>query len=120
MPSVLGVSVDYLDGLAVLAAETVEVFQRIGVDGVGSFRAGSRGEPFALGVRSYVASSNAADTLIASLRATAGTIGDLVDEWGVTTPNILVTRITNVTKRAVVVAGVGKTKVVATIEAVVT
>ena len=104
MAAVGGVSCDMVKGNAETLREQVEVWRPPGVDGVGAQALGK-----SEGVSHFTAvlyDTNAAiETWANSLRALAGSVATIVDDWGVSHTNMLIQRVGELAKRAAQIPG---------------
>lgn len=96
-------------------AELQEI-TREGIDGIGVKILGLRGAAVTWQCFSYHSDSAAAETQMAAIRDLQGDLVTAVDDWGVSTGDVLVEEATVVSKQQVILAGTGnRVEVIASI-----
>ena len=104
MAAIGAVTCDMVKGAAETLREQVEVWRPPGVDGVGAQGMGkSEGVSHFLAV---VYDTNAAvETWADGIRALAGTVQTIVDDWGTSHTNMLIARVGELNKKAAILPG---------------
>ena len=104
MASVGGISCDMVKGAAETLREQVEVWRQPGVDGVGAQTMGK-----SEGVSHFLAviydTNELVETWANSIRALAGTVGTIIDDWGTSHTNMLIARAGELNKKAAILPG---------------
>lgn len=93
MASVHGVTCTLVKrGAGVNLAQRVETWSTPGMDGVGAQKIGKHDGAFRFLIKLYDTSANV-DTWFAAIEALQGSIGTIVDDWGTSHTNCLITHV---------------------------
>ena len=99
-----GVSCDFVKGDARDLKESVDTWVTPGIDGYGAMAVGQRGSLVQFAAVKYAALADVL-TWFAAVQALQSTMISIVDDWGTTHTNILITRIGRPVKQACIHEG---------------
>jgi len=95
----LDVVCDLLRGPAPALTEQVETWRVPGIDGIGAHKTGKAAEMYSFQAIEYGTSAEV-ETWYANLQLQVGKICTVTDDWGTAVTNILITRVTQLSKMA--------------------
>lgn len=110
MATVGAVTFTFLYGRIPAAQDAVELYDRPGLDGHGARKLGKRSPPATLRGVTFETSINNAGAQLVAAQALAGTIVTVVDDFGVSTSNVLIEDVRQASDPRKTVLEAGSTK----------